>query len=68
MEEANIVITAATLTPNPVYTGSSFKISVEIQPADFVIGDDTCRLVDTDGAYISAPDGLIYAFRIQMER
>lgn len=61
MALANIKITDATLTPNPVQTGKQYIISVEISPAVFVLGDDTCRLMDNDGAYILAPDSNIYA-------
>ena len=43
MAAANIAITSAVITPNPVYTGNSYTLSVQIQPAGFVLGDDTYR-------------------------
>lgn len=52
---ANIVITGVTLTPNPVYAGGRYKISVEITPVTYVLGDDTASLADSDGALIEAP-------------
>ena len=60
MAAANIAITSAVITPNPVYTGNSCTLSVQIQPAGFVIGDDTCRIIDSDGAYIEVPEQVIY--------
>ena len=60
MAAANIAITSATITPNPVYTGNDYTISVQVQPACFVIGDDTCRIIDLDGAYIEVPEQVIY--------
>lgn len=60
MAAANIAITSAAITPNPVYTGNSYTLSVQIQPAGFVLGDDTCRIIDLDGAYIEVPEQVIY--------
>lgn len=50
---ANIVITGATLTPNPVTTGKNFIISVEVLDKVYVLdtGDGTA-LADSDGAMI----------------
>lgn len=56
MAAANIAITSATITPNPVYTGNNYTISVQIQPSCYVLGDDTCRIIDSDGAYIEVPE------------
>lgn len=60
MALANIKITGAILTPNPVQTGKQYIISVEISQAIFVLGDDNCRIMDSDGVYILAPDSDIY--------
>lgn len=60
MAAANIAITSAAITPNPVYTGNSYTLSVQIQPAGFVLGDDACRIIDSDGAYIEVPEQVIY--------
>lgn len=56
MAAANIAITSAAITPNPVYTGNSYTLSVQIQPAGFVLGDDAYRIIDLDGAYIEVPE------------
>lgn len=63
MAAIDIVITGAALSPNPVGVGKQYIISVEIVPAVHVLGDDACRLSDSDGAYISAPDSTIYALK-----
>ena len=57
--KADIVITGATITPNPVYVGASFILSVEIKDATFVLGEDSYDLSDSDGALILVPDGEI---------
>lgn len=57
---ANIVVTGVAISPNPVECGKEYTISTQIEPAIYVLGDNTCRLVDSDGAYISAPDSIVY--------
>lgn len=60
MAAANIAITSAEIIPNPVYTGSEYTISIQIQPAGFILGDDACRIIDSDGSYIEVPEQVIY--------
>lgn len=55
MADAKVVILAVTITPNPVITNGNFTITADIQPIRDVIGDDSGRIIDNDGAYIEAP-------------
>lgn len=56
MDKANIVITGVAISPNPVTVNKSYIISVEIQDAVWVLGDDTGVIVDSDAAMILVPD------------
>jgi len=50
---ANIKIVDVSLTPNPVATGASLKISVEIHKNICLLSDyDDYLLADSDGSYI----------------
>lgn len=48
----NIVITEIQVTPRIVDVGETFKIAANIEPIIRVLGDDTSRIIDNDGAYI----------------
>ena len=53
---ANIVVTDVRINPNPANTGDPFKIEADIEPIVQVLGDDTARIIDADGAYIQVLD------------
>ena len=53
---ANIVVTDVRINPNPANTGDPFKIEADIEPIVQVLGDDTTRITDADGAYIQVLD------------
>lgn len=53
---ANIVITDIQIAPRTVETGGKFKIVADIEPIIQVLGDDTARIIDNDGAYIQILD------------
>ena len=53
---ANIVITDIQIAPRTVETGGTFKIVADIEPIIQVLGDDTARIIDADGAYIQVLD------------
>lgn len=56
MAVANIVITGALVTPNPVNAGEAIYVRADIQPIIEVIGDDNVMIVDNDGAYIAVSE------------
>ena len=56
MADAKVAILAVTITPNPVYTDEEITITADIQPIRDVVGDDSGRIIDNDGAYIEAPE------------
>lgn len=50
MAQCNIAITEVKLTPNPVYTGEKFIISVTIIPEEFrIVTKETEILTDKSG-------------------
>ncbi|MDD2958873.1 MAG: hypothetical protein PHR92_10165 [Lachnospiraceae bacterium] len=55
----DIVITGVSITPNPVQTGKQYIISIQIEDALFVLGDEIGRIIDNDGLLIEAPDAAI---------
>lgn len=59
MALADIVITDAAITPNPVQVEKQYIISVEIKPVEWVLGDNEGFLMDADGRFLAAPDGTI---------
>lgn len=56
MADAKVVILAVTITPNPVNTNGQITITADIQPIRDVIGDDSGRIIDNDGAYLESPE------------
>ena len=56
MADAKVVFLAATITPNPVNANGNYTISADIQPIRDVIGDDSGRIIDNDGAYLESPE------------
>lgn len=56
MADAKVAILAVTIAPNPVNTNGQITITADIQPIRDVIGDDSGRIIDNDGAYIEAPE------------
>lgn len=59
MALASIVITGVTLAPNPVSSVKQFIVSLQIEQAIFVLGDDETRIMDNDGELIEVPDQAI---------
>ncbi len=59
MEACNVVITDASIMPNPVDTGKKYTISVSVVNVTYILGEDSYYVEDIDSKAIDTSDNYI---------